>query len=72
MSIPSKDRFSIFMLYQLCSVYVSTSFDGGGCLLQVLVGESLVKQDDPCAGIAKLFGKDISRKPTESEVTSVA
>lgn len=38
----------------------------------VLVGESLVKQDDPCAGIAKLFGKDISRKPTESEVTSVA
>jgi len=29
---------------------------------QVLVGESLVKQDDPCGGIAKLFGEDISRK----------
>lgn len=26
----------------------------------VLVGESLVKQDDPAAGIAKLFGKDIA------------
>uniref|UniRef100_A9TUX8 indole-3-glycerol-phosphate synthase n=1 Tax=Physcomitrium patens TaxID=3218 RepID=A9TUX8_PHYPA len=30
----------------------------------VLVGESLVKQDDPGAGIAKLFGEDISRKQT--------
>lgn len=30
----------------------------------VLVGESLVKQDDPCAGIAKLFGEDISRRET--------
>jgi hypothetical protein len=29
---------------------------------KVLVGESLVKQDDPCRGIAKLFGEDISRK----------
>eukprot|EP00245_Coleochaete_scutata_P012203 TRINITY_DN4707_c0_g1_i1.p1 TRINITY_DN4707_c0_g1~~TRINITY_DN4707_c0_g1_i1.p1 ORF type:complete len:468 (+),score=86.69 TRINITY_DN4707_c0_g1_i1:125-1528(+) len=28
----------------------------------VLVGESLVKQDDPCAGIAGLFGKDISKQ----------
>lgn len=26
----------------------------------VLVGESLVKQDDPAAGIARLFGKDIA------------
>jgi hypothetical protein len=32
--------------------------------VQVLVGESLVKQDDPCAGIAKLFGEDISRRET--------
>ena len=29
-------------------------------LFQVLVGESLVKQDDPAKGIANLFGKDIS------------
>ncbi|XP_057859230.2 indole-3-glycerol phosphate synthase, chloroplastic [Cryptomeria japonica] len=29
----------------------------------VLVGESIVKQNDPAAGIAGLFGKDISRKP---------
>lgn len=28
----------------------------------VLVGESLVKQSDPAAGIAALFGKDISRR----------
>jgi indole-3-glycerol phosphate synthase len=26
----------------------------------VLVGESLVKQDDPAAGIARLFGQDIA------------
>lgn len=29
----------------------------------VLVGESIVKQNDPVSGIAGLFGKDISRKP---------
>lgn len=29
---------------------------------QVLVGESLVKQTDPATGIARLFGKDISRR----------
>jgi indole-3-glycerol phosphate synthase len=34
----------------------------------VLVGESLVKQDDPCAAIAGLYGKDISRK-MNNEVT---
>lgn len=28
----------------------------------VLVGESLVKQDDPAAGIARLFGQDISTR----------
>lgn len=28
--------------------------------LQVLVGESIVKQSDPTKGIAGLFGKDIS------------
>jgi len=32
------------------------------------VGESLVKQDDPCAAIAGLYGKDISRK-MNNEVT---
>jgi hypothetical protein len=30
--------------------------------LQVLVGESLVKQANPSEAIAGLFGKDISRK----------
>lgn len=29
-------------------------------LLQVLVGESIVKQDNPGKGITGLFGKDIS------------
>lgn len=29
-------------------------------VLQVLVGESIVKQDDPGKGITGLFGKDIS------------
>lgn len=28
--------------------------------LQVLVGESIVKNDDPAQGITELFGKDIS------------
>lgn len=28
--------------------------------VQVLVGESIVKQDDPRSGITGLFGKDIS------------
>ena len=28
--------------------------------LQVLVGESIVKQEDPGKGITQLFGKDIS------------
>ena len=37
-----------------CQSYLHVSF-------QVLVGESLVKQNDPAAGIAGLFGKDISR-----------
>jgi indole-3-glycerol phosphate synthase len=37
--------------------------------LQVLVGESIVKQKDPGAGIAGLFGKDISVKP---EVQTIA
>ena len=31
--------------------------------LQVLVGESIVKQSDPGKGIAGLFGKDISLSP---------
>jgi len=35
----------------------------------VLVGESIVKQKDPGAGIAGLFGKDISVKP---EVQTIA
>jgi hypothetical protein len=39
-----------------------------GWAWQVLVGESLVKQDDPCAAIAGLYGKDISRK-MNNEVT---
>lgn len=30
------------------------------CVLQVLVGESIVKQKDPTEGIRQLFGKDIS------------
>eukprot|EP00250_Pteridium_aquilinum_P005297 c15411_g1_i2 orf=221-1486(+) len=37
----------------------------------VLVGESLVKQDNPAAGIADLFGKDISlSRQTELQVTA--
>lgn len=36
----------------------------------VLVGESLVKQDDPAAGIAQLYGKDISlRREEQVQVT---
>jgi hypothetical protein len=30
------------------------------CLMKVLVGESLIKQEDPGKAIAGLFGKDIS------------
>ncbi|BBN03964.1 indole-3-glycerol phosphate synthase [Marchantia polymorpha subsp. ruderalis] len=38
----------------------------------VLVGESLVKQDDPRTGIAGLFGKDISRSPNPTLEVSAA
>ena len=34
--------------------------------MQVLVGESLVKQTDPATGIARLFGKDISRRASDA------
>ncbi|XP_024535070.1 indole-3-glycerol phosphate synthase, chloroplastic [Selaginella moellendorffii] len=37
----------------------------------VLVGESLVKQDDPAAGIASLFGKDVSRAAQKNETIFV-
>jgi hypothetical protein len=39
--------------------------------MQVLVGESLVKQDDPAAGISGLFGRDISLTK-EPEIEAVA
>ncbi|CAM6102893.1 unnamed protein product [Calypogeia fissa] len=38
----------------------------------VLVGESLVKQDDPAAGIKDLFGKDMSRAPKSELEAAVA
>lgn len=38
----------------------------------VLVGESLVKQDDPSAGIRNLFGQDISRPPKLEAAVEVA
>eukprot|EP00271_Cylindrocystis_brebissonii_P014815 TRINITY_DN36389_c0_g1_i1.p1 TRINITY_DN36389_c0_g1~~TRINITY_DN36389_c0_g1_i1.p1 ORF type:complete len:487 (+),score=92.26 TRINITY_DN36389_c0_g1_i1:133-1593(+) len=38
----------------------------------VLVGESLVKQNDPCAGIAALFGKDISRAHVDAPLIAEA
>lgn len=52
------------MIVHMLKRAVPTKLSGGDFLAQVLVGESLVKQDDPCAGIAKLFGEDISRKET--------
>lgn len=49
----SKIFFKIMCVLSYCRGFIGE---------QVLVGESLVKQEDPCAGISKLFGEDISRR----------
>jgi hypothetical protein len=47
-------------LFRFPSFGVNVEMDE--CCIQVLVGESLVKQANPSEAIAGLFGKDISRK----------
>ena len=52
-----------FLLIYLCSllikiiIIITRTFPN--LPLQILVGESLVKQEDPRSGITGLFGKDI-------------